>query len=180
MMERADLGLPGCFELRPKVLEDARGTFIKTYHEGWFRELGLRTDWREEYFTASRRGVVRGMHFQAPPCQHAKLVTCAAGEALDVVLDLRPGPFYGRAVSRTLSPGRPTLLYLPEGVAHGFLALADETLLHYKVTSVHAPDCDRGILWSSIPFDWPVRSPVVSPRDAAFPGFRGFATPFGS
>lgn len=179
-MECSDLGLPGCFELRPKVLEDVRGTFLKTYHEGLFRELGLRTDWREEYFTSSRQGVVRGMHFQAPPRQHAKLVACLAGEALDVVLDLRPGPSFGRVVSRELSPRRPSLLYLPEGIAHGFLALAEGTLLHYKVTSVHAPDHDRGILWSSIPFDWPVRSPIVSSRDAAFPDISGFKTPFGS
>jgi dTDP-4-dehydrorhamnose 3,5-epimerase len=179
-MERLDLGLPGAFELRPRVHEDARGRFVKTYHETWFRDLGLRTDWREEYSSSSAAGVLRGLHFQAPPAHHAKLVSCILGEVLDVVLDLRAGPGYGRVVSRALSAARPTLLYLPEGLAHGFLALTEGATLHYKVTSVHAPERDQGLLWSSIPFDWPVQAPLLSPRDAAFPPFPAFATPFRS
>lgn len=180
MLQREDLGLPGCFEIKPRLLADARGYFLKTYHEEWFRQLDLRTDWREEYFSSSRRGVIRGLHFQTPPCQHAKLVTCVAGEVLDVILDLRKGPTYGLVASRRLSSRSPSMLYLPEGIAHGFLACSEEAVLHYKVTSVHSPAHDQGILWSSVPFEWPVQAPVTSPRDAAFPPFQDFDTPFRS
>lgn len=179
-LERLELSLPGCFELRRRIYRDARGNFIKNYHEDLFLDLGLRTDWKEEFFTTSHAGVIRGMHFQVPPAQHAKLVTCIAGAALDVLLDLRSGPFFGRCISLWLSGEQGNAVYIPEGVAHGFLAQTEGTILHYKVTSLHSPEHDRGIRWNSFGFPWPVTGPLLSDRDQVFPSLTEFQTPFRS
>ncbi len=175
-----ELGLPGCYEVQPRVHLDARGTFIKSYRDDLFREHGLCAEWREEFFTTSRQGVLRGMHFQVPPAQHAKLVTCLVGEALDVLLDLRPGPSYGQWISLSLTGERGSSVYVPEGLAHGFLALTDQTLLHYKVSSRHDPAADLGIRWDSFGFDWPLGQPQTSDRDRGFPPLQAFSTPFAS
>jgi len=120
------------------------------------------------------------MHFQLPPSQHAKLVTCISGRVLDVVVDLRlDSSTYGCSASVELSSEHPSALYIPEGLAHGFLAL-EESILHYKTTSAHDPERDRGILWSSIGFPWPVSDPILSDRDALFPALAAFASPFRS
>lgn len=171
--------IPGCFVVQARVIGDARGTFVKTFHAERFDELGLRTDWREEYFSSSAKGVVRGLHFQTPPAEHAKLVFCLTGAVLDVVVDLRCGsPTYGQARGVELSAQNGRGLYLPTGCAHGFVALSDEAGMYYKVTSVHAPAQDAGIAWNSIDFDWPVDDPALSDRDRRHPRLADFATPF--
>lgn len=178
-MEFEELGLPGAFVVRPRVLTDARGGFIKTFHEPSFVDRGLRTDWREEYQSSSRRGVIRGMHFQAPPADHAKLVFCLSGAVLDVIVDLRRGsPTYGEHRSVRLDAEQGTGVYVPTGCAHGFLSLSDAGTMYYKVTSVHAPDHDGGVDWSSIGFAWPVTDPLLSDRDRTHPPLAGFASPF--
>lgn len=170
--------LPGCVALQPRVLADARGRFVKTFHAEAFRALGLETAFVEQYYSHSQAGVVRGMHFQRPPAQHAKLVYCTAGEVFDVVLDLRVGsPTYGQAATFTLSAEQGNALYIPAGLAHGFCALVEATLV-YNVTSVYAPEQDDGVRWDSIGVDWPVAAPLVSPRDALFPALADFASPF--
>jgi len=178
-MEIEPTGIPGCHLLQARVLGDARGSFVKTVHTPRFEELGLRTDWREEYFTVSARGVVRGMHFQLPPAEHAKLVFCLTGEVLDVVLDLRCGsPTFGQAKGFTLSAENGRGLYLPVGCAHGFVSLSEASGMYYKVTSVHAPEQDAGIAWDSFGFDWPVSDPVLSDRDRRHPALADFESPF--
>lgn len=178
-MELTETTLPGCYLVKCDVMEDERGRFVKTYHDARFAELGLRTDWREEYYSVSARGVLRGMHFQVPPADHVKLVHCVAGETLDVILDLRLGsPTYGRCVSLRLSAEEGPSVYVPSGVAHGFLALEDESIMQYKVTSVYSARQDSGILWNSFAFDWPIRDPVVSHRDARHPRLKDFQSPF--
>ncbi|HEY0129935.1 MAG TPA: dTDP-4-dehydrorhamnose 3,5-epimerase family protein, partial [Allosphingosinicella sp.] len=165
--------------LRGPVRADARGWFHKTFHVEAFADAGLRTDWREEYCSLSRRSVLRGMHFQVPPADHAKLVYCLAGEVLDVVVDLRAGsPTFGEHRAFTLTPEAGAGLYIPEGLAHGFLGLSAESLMYYKVTSVHAPDADRGIAWDSFGFDWPVDAPLLSDRDRGHPPLAEFHSPF--
>ncbi|GEM45263.1 dTDP-4-dehydrorhamnose 3,5-epimerase [Deinococcus cellulosilyticus] len=171
--------LPGCFELRPRVMEDARGRFFKYYVQPEFAALGLRTDFVEEYCSFSRRGVIRGMHFQEPPHQHAKLVFCATGSVRDVVVDLRVGsPTYHQVMEVVLSAEQGNMLYIPEGMAHGFQALED-ALMVYKVTSVYHPESDRGVLWSSLPIDWQTAAPpVLSDRDQKFPALQDYQSPF--
>jgi len=179
MFETQDTGLPGCLLLQPRVLEDARGRFVKTFHEGAFRALGLETGFVEQYYSHSHRGVVRGMHFQKPPAQHAKLVYCVHGQVFDVVLDLRRGsPTYGQARSFTLSASQGNALYIPAGMAHGFCATSELATLVYNVTSVYAPEHDEGVRWDSIGVQWPAANPLVSPRDAAFAALADFDSPF--
>lgn len=178
-MELDPLPIAGCFIVLAPAFEDERGGFVKSFHVDTFERLGLRTDWREDYFTTSRLGVVRGMHFQVPPAEHAKLVFCVAGEVLDVVLDIRAGSStYGKACGVSLSPESGRGVYIPEGCAHGFLSRSENSVMYYKVTSVHSPAEDSGIAWDSFDFDWPVQTPILSPRDAAHPRLTDFASPF--
>lgn len=180
-MELLPTILSGVLRVQPRVVDDLRGRFVKTFHRDQFAELGLPTDWREEYFSTSRRGVIRGLHFQSPPHDHAKLVYCLSGRALDVVVDLREGsPTYGRHVAVELDADRCQGMVMPAGMAHGFAALTDQVVMAYKVTSVHAPANDCGILWSSLGIDWGVADPIVSDRDRAHPPFEAFRTPFTS
>jgi dTDP-4-dehydrorhamnose 3,5-epimerase len=174
-----ETGIPGCFVVQPRVVADHRGTFVKTFHQEAFAELGLRTDWREEYHSTSHHGVIRGMHFQLPPAEHAKLVYCLRGEVLDVVVDLRAGsPTFQQHRTVTLSEADARGLYIPTGCAHGFLSKTELSTMLYKVTSVHAPDRDGGIAWNSFGLNWPGDKPVISERDCRHPPMEDFASPF--
>lgn len=172
----------GCFEVRPFFAEDARGTFVKTFHATQFVEAGLPTDWREEYYSLSHKNVIRGMHFQTPPHDHEKLVYCMQGRVLDVVVDLRRSePTYGQHIAIELDAVRGHGLFIPKGMAHGFLALSDEALMAYKVTSTYAPANDAGIRWDSFGCAWAgVASPTISERDRLHPPLGEFDSPFSS
>jgi dTDP-4-dehydrorhamnose 3,5-epimerase len=171
--------LGGCYEIVPHVFSDERGLFVKTYHERAFRERGLETDWREEYHSVSRRGVLRGLHFQLPPHDHVKLVYCTSGAVLDAALDLRAGsPTFGRHLLLELSGERGNMIYLPSGLAHGFLVQSESATVCYRASTVHAPDHDGGVLWSSAGIPWPVAAPIVSARDRSFVPLGDFVSPF--
>jgi dTDP-4-dehydrorhamnose 3,5-epimerase len=173
--------LSGLLTLHPRVFADERGIFIKTYHDAAFHELGLRFETKEEFFSTSRRGVLRGMHFQVPPADHDKLIYCTAGAVLDVVLDIRrDSPTFGQHYAEELSDANRKLIYVPRGFAHGFLALTDGALMVYKTTSIYAPACDQGIRWDSFGFAWPLAgaAPIISRRDTEFPPLNEFNTPF--
>jgi len=171
--------IPGCYELQPTVLEDSRGAFVKTYHADAFREVGLRTDWVEQYYTTSAPGVLRGLHFQLPPHDHAKLVYCISGRVLDVAVDLRIGsPSYGQCVTLELSAERGNMNYLPTGLAHGFCTYDERATLVYNVTSCYQPDSDTGIRWDSANIQWPLINPLLSERDQSFSTLAGFDSPF--
>lgn len=179
VLEKLPTAISGCHELRPRVVVDARGAFVKTFNRESYAALGLRTDWAEQYYSVSRRGVLRGLHFQVPPADHAKLVYCTAGEVWDVAVDLRRGsPSYGRSWSLTLSAGAGNMLYLPAGLAHGFYTLSDTATLVYNVTSGYSPEHDCGIRWDSAGIDWPDRQPLLSERDQGFGALENFASPF--
>jgi dTDP-4-dehydrorhamnose 3,5-epimerase len=171
--------IPGCFLMRAGRAQDARGSFVKTFHHDSFAAAGLRTDWREAYTSSSGSGVIRGMHFQLPPADHAKLVFCIAGQVLDVVVDLRRGsPTFGEHRAFRLDEADGAGVYIPTGCAHGFLSLSETSTMDYKVTSVHAPEQDSGIAYDSFGFDWPVDVPTLSDRDRRHPPLAGFETPF--
>jgi dTDP-4-dehydrorhamnose 3,5-epimerase len=168
-----------CFELQPKVLDDARGRFVKVFHETGFAELGLETNFVEEYYSVSHKNVVRGMHFQRPPMDHIKMVYCLKGEALDVVVDLRVGsPTYGQHAVFELSAVKANIIYIPKGMAHGFCALSENTVMVYKVSTVYSPEHDAGVLWDSLGIAWPTNEPIMSARDRSFPTFTQFESPF--
>ncbi|AWB33041.1 dTDP-4-dehydrorhamnose 3,5-epimerase [Orrella marina] len=171
--------LSGCFRVHPFISKDDRGAFVKTFHSMRFAELGLPTMWHEEYYSSSRKGVIRGMHFQTPPNDHEKLVYCIHGKVLDVVLDLRKeSATYGQCTSVELDSTYGHGLIIPKGMAHGFLALSDDALLAYKVTSVYAPSNDLGIRWDSFGFEWGIDKPVISERDHNHPMLKDFSSPF--
>jgi dTDP-4-dehydrorhamnose 3,5-epimerase len=171
--------LPGCFELRPVVRSDERGSFVKTIHAPSFASAGLRCDFAEEFHSLSKRGVIRGLHFQLPPSEHAKLVSCVRGEIFDAAVDLRRGsPTMGRALTMTLDDRDCRALYVAPGVAHGFQALSEEAVVLYRVTSVHSPSEDAGVRWDSAGVDWPLGEPLLSERDRGFPALSDFESPF--
>lgn len=180
-MRFEECSIPGCWVITPAILADARGRFVKTFRSDAFAERGLVGAHAEEYFTLSRRGVLRGLHFQVPPHEYAKLVCCVSGEAFDAILDLRAGsPTYGRHETFVLSGDGMRTLYLPPGIAHGFYVTGNHAILHYTVSAVHAPEYDRGVLWNSAGIRWPDPKPVVSERDARHPPLSAFQTPFAS
>lgn len=170
--------IPGCFELLPRVQTDLRGKFIKIFHRDFFAQNGLENNFVEDYYSVSRKAVIRGMHLQLPPRDHVKLVYCVKGEVLDVVLDLRKGsPTYGQFNAITLNAGRANCVYIPKGLAHGFFAIS-QTIMVYKVSTAYSPLHDVGILWNSFAMAWPTANPILSARDRSFPAFNVFESPF--
>ena len=170
--------LSGCFLLQPNRFEDQRGCFVKTYNQGLLATLGVNLEICEEFFTISHKNVLRGMHFQLPPHAHDKLVYCNRGVVLDVLLDLRRGEGYGCVASAQLSGENGRLIFIPKGIAHGFVALTDESLMLYKTSTEHAPESDCGIRWDSFGFDWDVDQPIISTRDEKQATFNDFVSPF--
>jgi dTDP-4-dehydrorhamnose 3,5-epimerase len=171
--------LPGAHLLQPKIFTDDRGDFVKTYHQSAFADLGFEFHTAEEFFSTSRKGVLRGMHFQLPPHDHAKLVYCIAGRIIDVVVDLRKSSAtYGRAASAELSEANRMMFYIPSGFAHGFLSLEERSVTVYKTTAVHSPKHDAGIRWNSFGFDWGMATPIISGRDLLLPEKKDFISPF--
>ena len=170
--------LPGAWLVSLRKFSDARGSFVKTFARSVFDAHGAAFDFDEEFYSVSRKDVVRGMHFQRPPHDHAKLVYCAAGAVLDVLVDLRRGPAQGRVESVVLGDHEPLALLIPSGVAHGFKALQDNSLMVYKTSTEYFPSHDAGVRWDSIGFDWDVESPIVSERDAMHPALADFESPF--
>jgi len=178
-MELKKTLLEGCFEIKPITFLDQRGTFTKTFHKKEFERLGLNSDWKEDYYTYSKKHVIRGMHIQLPPSDHFKLVHCLHGEVLDVLLDLRSSsPSFGKTHSLKLSSKKKNGIYICKGIAHGFLSLTEKSLLTYKVSSAHSPKHDTGVSWNSFGFEWPVKNPIISDRDIALEDLKNFNSPF--
>jgi len=168
-----------CFEIHPDVLKDERGTFVKTFHQDIFSEHGLTTDFAEEYYSYSNKGVLRGFHFHLPPHDHVKVVYCVSGAIMDAVIDLRKGsPTYGQHAVFELSGDKANMPYLEKGIAHAFYVVSDLAIVMYKVTTVYAPEHDTGILWNSANIPWPDMNPVVSVRDQGFAPLESFQSPF--
>ena len=166
-------------KLRASVRPDPRGQFVKTFHAEFFAEHGLALEFREQYYSISQIGVLRGLHFQVPPADHAKLVFCTAGAVLDVTLDLRRGsPAYGSHVALDLSAENAAQIYIPPGCAHGFCVTEGPATLVYATTTVYAPEFDAGVLWNSAGIEWPIEAPLLSKRDAGLPPLSNFASPF--
>ena len=155
------------------TFKDNRGFFVKTFHSELFKKHRLDCDFKESFYSVSKKGVLRGMHFQLPPHDHEKLVYVTDGEILDVALDIRiDSPTYGKYYSTQLSSDNAKSLYMGKGFAHGFLTLTDSATVVYLITSVYASDFDSGIHWNSFGLDWGVYDPVLSERDKSFKGLK--------
>lgn len=179
MKEFTETILPGVFEINLFHATDRRGTFVKPYHKDTLETHGLVSEFRESFYSTNKKGVIRGMHFQYPPHEHAKIVYCTSGKLIDVILDLRKGsPTFGKWAHVELSGDNYKAVYLPVGVAHGFCALEDNTTMVYLTSTVHTPVSDAGVLYNSFEYPWPVENPVLSERDLAFPALANLNTPF--
>jgi dTDP-4-dehydrorhamnose 3,5-epimerase len=171
--------IPGCLEIFPQIFEDERGLFTKTFHQETFEISNLDTHFTEEYFSRSKKNVIRGMHFQLPPEECTKIVYCVAGEVVDVVLDLRVGsPTYGKHEIFNLNDQLANILYIPIGLAHGFWTKSETAIVMYKVSKSYSPACDAGIRWDSVEIPWPTKIPILSKRDREFTSFDDFKSPF--
>lgn len=169
-MNAEPLELPEVLLIKPRVFHDERGRFQETWRDLAYRELGI-GPFAQDNVSVSRRGVLRGLHFQHPHGQ-GKLVTALRGHILDVAVDVRAGsPTFGRWVGRELSDENGWQLFVPAGFAHGFVALSDDVVFSYKCTDYYTPAAERTIRWNdpNIGIDWPVTDPLVAPKDAAAP-----------
>src|SRR5258708_15890952 len=145
-MELKPPSIPGCFEMGALLRRDAGGLFVKTFQAGFFREQGLNADFHEDFYTVSKKGVIRGMHFQAPPKAQDKLVWCIFGKILDVAVDLRQGsPTYGKHHTIQLSAENGNMLYIPVGLAHGFYAITESAVGAYQGSEGDFPADEFGV-----------------------------------
>lgn len=173
----------GCHQILLEPSSDRRGSFLKSFQASAFAELGISFEIRELFTSRSKTGVVRGLHFQRPPADAAKLVCCLDGAVLDAVVDLRvDSPTFGRHCLVELTPELANAVYVPTGCAHGFLVTHGEALVLYAQSGEHDAELEGGVLWSSARIAWPVDpddgSVIVSDRDAGFPRLAEFNSPF--
>jgi dTDP-4-dehydrorhamnose 3,5-epimerase len=168
-------GLDGAVTIEMDLLEDHRGFFARTWCTEEFAERGLNPRVVQCSVSYSRlAGTLRGLHYQAGPHEEAKLVRCTAGAVHDVIVDLRPGSAtYLCHAGVELSAGNHRLLYVPEGFAHGFVTLADDTEVFYQMSERHVPTHARGVRWDdpALGIEWPVPPSVISGRDRSYPDF---------
>ncbi|SDK70353.1 dTDP-4-dehydrorhamnose 3,5-epimerase [Catalinimonas alkaloidigena] len=165
--------LEGVYHIKPRILQDDRGFFFESYNDKAFAAQGLFLNFVQDNQSFSRKGVIRGMHFQRYPHAQGKLVRVAHGKALDVVVDLRAGsPTFGKADSFVLDATQNNMVWVPVGFAHGFEALEDCVLM-YKCTDFYHKDSEGGVVWNDPKLDlpWHVQQPHLSEKDAALPLF---------
>lgn len=165
-------------ELLPRVgtidipsFKDDRGSLTKYFNSDFFLSNGIKFSPKESFLSKSSLGVLRGMHFQTGPAAHDKLVCCLKGRVLDVIVDIRPeSAHFNQPVSVELSESSSYAIFVGIGYAHGFLSLDDDAWLLYYTSTVHESSLDKGVLWSSINYDWPMQNPILSARDLLHPG----------
>jgi dTDP-4-dehydrorhamnose 3,5-epimerase len=173
------LPLSGAFLITLPSFEDQRGNFTKTFQHSFFEQGNIDFTLRESYFSFSHKEVIRGMHFQLPPHDHAKIVYCPQGSILDVIIDMRKhSNTYGQYYATELSEHNHLAYYIPHGFAHGFKALTDHAMTYYLVSSEHSKEHDTGIRYDSFGFDWDCAAPILSDRDLSFPPLAAFESPF--
>ena len=171
--------IPGVYIIEQDQSKDLRGSFVKMFQSSFFKDNNLESNFNESYYTKSKEDVIRGMHFQSPPHDHAKLVTVIQGTILDVILDIRPSsPSYNKFIEVELSRENRKSIYIPRGCAHGFGVLSENAIAFYMVSSEYNPKHDKGIKYNSFGYDWIIKDPIISERDSNFMNFSEFKTPF--
>jgi dTDP-4-dehydrorhamnose 3,5-epimerase len=169
--------IPGAFVIDMEPSCDERGFFARAWCEREFAERGLRTRIAQcSVSYNARRGTLRGLHYQAPPCTETKVVRCTRGAIHDVLVDLRPdSKAFKGWFGCVLSVENRRMLYIPEGVAHGFQTLEDDTEVFYQISEFHAPEHGRGVRWDdpSFAIEWPpAERRIISARDRQYPDFQ--------
>jgi dTDP-4-dehydrorhamnose 3,5-epimerase len=179
-MRFIQLPLPGAFRIELDRREDDRGFFARTFCADEFRAQGLVTAFVQHSVSFNtRKGTLRGLHYQANPHAETKLLRCTAGAAFDVMVDLRgSSPTFGRWHAETLTADDHLVLYIPSGCAHGFQTLQDRTELYYEIAPAYVPDAARGISFDdpALAITWPLQDPIVSAADRMRPRFADIET----
>jgi dTDP-4-dehydrorhamnose 3,5-epimerase len=171
--------------IKPRRFGDERGWFAETYSRRTYAGLGVEVDFVQDNHSMSAPvGVLRGLHFQAPPSAQAKLVRCVRGRIWDVAVDIRRGsPSYGRWVAAELGPDTGWQLYVPIGFAHGFVTLEPHREVEYKASAFYDPACEGGLIWDdpdlALPWPAPADGPILSEKDKLLPRLKDFESPFG-
>ncbi|HAO0299214.1 TPA: dTDP-4-dehydrorhamnose 3,5-epimerase [Escherichia coli] len=167
--------IPDVLIFEPKVFSDERGFFFESFNQKIFEEaVGRKVEFVQDNHSKSRKGVLRGLHYQLEPYAQGKLVRCAVGEVFDVAVDIRKSsPTFGKWVGVNLSAENKRQLWIPEGFAHGFLTLKDNTEILYKTTSYYSPEYERSIIWNDedLVIKWPNDPCVISHKDSLAQSF---------
>lgn len=182
-MNIKETNIDGLVIIEPKVFGDARGYFMETFQKNTFNSNVTETEFIQDNESKSSKGVLRGLHFQLPPYQQAKLVRVIEGEVLDVAVDLRKdSKTYGKHYSILLSGENKKQFFVPRGFAHGFVVLSETAIFSYKVDNLYAPTHDSGILWNdeTLNIDWNIDSALIqlSEKDKNLSSFKDFNSPF--
>jgi len=170
--------IEGVVIITPDVFEDDRGAFLEMFNRDVFEKNGLPTSFVQDNYSVSKKHVLRGLHFQKPPYAQGKLVTVTHGAALDVAVDLRKNsPTYGKWKSVLLNSDNKLIFWIPEGFAHGFVALEENTVFQYKCTNFYCKESEGSIRWNDpdLNIDWGVSQPILSEKDADAPLFAALA-----
>jgi dTDP-4-dehydrorhamnose 3,5-epimerase len=174
-MNFQETNLPGVFEVQLEPCHDARGFFARSWCQKEFEGHGLNPRLVQcNVSFNTRKGTLRGMHYQEAPKAEVKLVRCTTGSIYDVVIDLRPqAPTFGRWIALVLTAEKRNLIYVPEGCAHGFLTLEDKTEVFYQMSEFYSAESARGVRWNDPAFQivWPDKIEVISDRDRTYPDF---------
>jgi dTDP-4-dehydrorhamnose 3,5-epimerase len=182
-MEAIRTEIDGVYIIEPKIFEDSRGYFFESYNDLEFLNKVGFVDFIQDNESKSSYGVMRGLHFQAPPYAQSKLVRCVRGKVLDVALDIREGsPTYGKHVAVELSEDNHRQLFIPRGFAHGFVVLSDTAIFQYKCDDFYHQEVEGGINIKdeTLGIDWriPMEDAILSEKDTKHPLFKDFKTPF--
>jgi len=164
--------IPGLVIVEPEVGSDERGSYSESYKASEFLKAGIKDVFVQENRSISRRGVLRGLHYQRAPRAQAKLVRCMRGRVFDAVVDLRPrSKTYGKSFAIELSGENGLMLYIPAGFAHGFCAITDGVEVLYKCSGEYAPGHEGGVIWNDpkLKIKWPVKNPIISEKDLVWP-----------
>lgn len=168
-----ETSIEGVWIIELEPIEDERGWFARAHCADTFASRGLTSSFAQCSASYNRhRGTLRGLHFQAPPAEEAKLVRCVRGALFDVTVDMRPeAPTYGQWVSVELTADNRRAVLIPEGCSHGFQTLSDDTELFYQISVPYQPELSRGVLWNDPELDipWPIDQPILSERDRTLP-----------
>lgn len=166
--EIKELELPGVLLIQPKKWSDERGFFMETFHKEAMTAAGITVEFVQDNVSFSRKGVLRGLHYQIAPHAQDKLVRCAYGELFDVVADCdHASATFGKHVSVSLSGETQAMLYIPKKYVHGMCVLSDEAILEYKVSDYYHPECIAGVAYNSsvLNIPWPITDPILSEQD---------------
>jgi len=180
-MKLINTGIEGLFEIETHVFEDSRGYFFESYNKEVFHRLGIKADFVQDNQSLSHAGVLRGLHFQAPPFAQGKLVRVITGAVLDVVVDIRKSsPTYGHWHAVELTEENKKLFWIPPGFAHGFATLRDNTIFSYKCTDVYNKASEGCVLWNDpqLNIHWNVENPILSEKDKTGILLKDFISPF--